>query len=125
LAFSISNKAKRVPSRTPVFSGKTISLNSISIGVDIGVYRGNTTNYSNNKFYGLITQPLIIKTAKYNINGFIPKWDLKPLIYSNVIFWLENNIDVNPLKSIIENQIQNNTHYSEYQLPLPWASVVS
>ena len=87
-----------------------ISLNSISISIDTyWKYYNNNNNIVNNKYYGLITQPLIIKTAKYNINGFIPKWDLKPLIYSNVIFWLENNIDkisnqsINIQSTVIQN----------------------
>ena len=72
-----------------------ISLNSISLGVDIGpyFYSGNT-NYSTNKFYGIISQPLITKIAKYNINGFLPDWILTPKQFNNVIFWIENSIDI-------------------------------
>jgi hypothetical protein len=77
-----------------------ISLNSISIGVDIGIYQGTPTNYSSNKYNGIISQPLITKTAKYNINGFLPDWILTPKEFNNVIFWIDNSIDIITSKTV-------------------------
>ena len=92
------------------WTSNLISLNSITIGIDVyWKYYNNTNNLTNNKYYGIISQPLIIKNAKYNINGFIPKWDLKPYLYSDVIFWLDNNIDkissqtINLQNNVIQN----------------------
>jgi hypothetical protein len=91
------------------------SLNNIVNAIS-WVYRGINENHIEGFVSGKkdLTSP--------NIENFISYNELTRDI---IISWLEINIDVNTLKPIIENQIENNTHYSEYQLPLPWTSVVS
>jgi hypothetical protein len=42
---------------------------------------------------GIISQPLITLGAKYNIKGFTPQWNLRPISFTNVLFWLDNGID--------------------------------
>ena len=91
------------------------SLNNIVNAVS-WVYRGINENHIEGFVSGKqeLTSPNAEDFISYN-----------ELTRDNIISWLEINIDVNPLKSSIESQIQNNVNYSEYQLPLPWASVVS
>ena len=91
------------------------SLNNIVNAIS-WVYRGINENH----IEGFVTGKQELTSP--NTEDFIP---YNELTQNNIISWLENNIDINPLKSSIESQIQNNVNYSEYQLPLPWASAVS
>ena len=91
------------------------SLNNIVNAVS-WVYRGINENH----IEGFVTGKQELTSP--NAEDFI---SYNELTRDNIISWLEINIDVNPLKSSIESQIQNNVNYSEYQLPLPWASAVS
>jgi hypothetical protein len=81
---------------TPTWINNLINLNSITIGIDVGYqyYNNQGLGFQNEKFHGQICQPLISLGAKYSINGFTPKWDLTPSSYSNILFWLQNGVDV-------------------------------
>jgi len=100
---------------TPTWINNLINLNSITIGIDVGYqyYNNQGLGFQNEKFHGQICQPLISLGAKYSINGFTPIWDLTPITYSNVLFWLQNNIDVISGNTITldytVNQIYENT----------------
>ena len=62
------------------------------------------TNSTTYHFNGKLCQPLITLGAKYNITGFTPNWDLTPSNFSNVLYWLNNGIEVISGKNIIINR---------------------
>jgi hypothetical protein len=57
------------------------------------------SNSTYGTFFGQLCQPLISLGSKYNTSGFTPYWDLTPLNFTNVLYWLPYN------KEIISNQI--------------------
>ena len=62
-----------------------IITNTINININSG-----TSPIPNNT----ICQPLIRTGAHYPITGFTPQWNLTPSSYSNVLFWLQNGVEV-------------------------------
>jgi hypothetical protein len=69
---------------------------------------GNTTQ--SNRFLGQISQPLITLGAKYSIKGFTPQWNLRPITWNNVLFWLDNIVDQITGQTIkIQNTVIKNT----------------
>ena len=90
-------------------------LNSIVMGIYSYYNLSNSTNYH---FMGQICQPLITLGAKYSTSGFTPKWNLTPLNYTNVLFWLQNNIDVISNQPIVLNRtVVSSTIYSQPMIP--------
>lgn len=65
----------------------TYSILNTSI-LNIGSYLGIP------KLHGKLSQPLITLGAKYPITGFTPNWNLTPTNFDNVIFWIQNGIEV-------------------------------
>jgi hypothetical protein len=96
----------------PSYLNSLASLNAIVMGT----YSDWVSNTGAN-FKGQISQPLITLGAKYNTSGFIPKWNLGPLVFSNVLFWLSNNIDVISGKSLVLNNTVVQTNTSINQIP--------
>ena len=52
------------------------------------------TNSTSGHFNGFLCQPLITLGAKYSTSGFTTIWDLTPTNYSNVLYWLNNSLEV-------------------------------
>ena len=52
---------------------------------------------------GKISQPLITLGAKYPISGFIPTTDLTPPNFNNVLFWIQNGVEVISGQTVILN----------------------
>lgn len=75
------------------------------------------TNSTSGHFNGLVCQPLITLGAKYNTSGFIPVWDLTPVNYSNVLYWLSNNIETISNQQIIFNRTILQTEINNPVLP--------
>ena len=73
-------------------------LNNMSFGCS-----ANNPNVQDYKFSGILCQPLISLYAKYNISGFIPQWDLTPINNTNVLLYINNDIDIITNQTIIFN----------------------
>ena len=112
--YSFVNGNANLIDNNPLWANTLYPLNSIIVGGEI-YYNLINNNMSACKFIGNISQPLITTTAKYNINGFIPQWNLKPLNMDNVLFLLQDNFINNSIgKSMVNN---NNVIIPSYSLP--------
>ena len=92
-----ASPGESIPSYMNILSG----LNYIVFGCPADWINNNGTNYH---FMGQICQPLITKGAKYSITGFIPVWNLSPISYSNILFWMINGTDSISNQQIILNR---------------------
>ena len=90
--------------------------NSLYIGCDNYYMTQNGITNTRNKYYGEICQPLITLSARYNVSGFTPKWDLTPDSMTNVLFLLYNNIDIISNKPV--NFINTVTYYTLNTSPI-------
>jgi hypothetical protein len=66
-------------------------MNCICIGSN---YYERDPGGNSSYFQGSISQFCITSGAKYDVNGFTPAQNLYPLSFDNVLFWIENDIDV-------------------------------
>ena len=79
------------------------------------VYNNSTTGH----FNGLLCQPLVMLTAKYNVSGFIPNWDLTPTSMTNILFWLKYDYEIISNQIIILNRtVTTNTLLNNPIVPI-------
>ena len=100
----------------PSWINNLYPLNSITLCLDIWMNINN--RMSTYKFIGNISQPLIVTTSKYDINGFTPQWNLRPSNMSNVLYWLDNGIDTYSYQSLTLNKTVNTNSITNPVLPI-------
>ena len=90
------------------------NMNSLLFGIVADLQSLNNITH----FTGQMCQMSLLLGAKYSTSGFIPNWNLTPSNYTNVLFWLQNNIDVISNKSIVLSGTMGlNTLYSQPMIP--------
>jgi hypothetical protein len=82
------------------------------------VYRGTREDGVNAFVSGTLNLPTP------NVESFI---NYTGITQETIISWLENSLDIIEFKTEIQNRIDNNSpqFVTEYNLPLPWATVTT
>ena len=92
----------------PTYLNTLSNLNYICIGSSSAIVNKSTSN-----FKGILSQPLILSSAKYS-SAFFPQWKLEPSTIDNIVLWFNYGIEIISQQknilygTVIETEISTN-----------------